>query len=70
VGRIKDLTGSYTGGLLTLSAAGLVAMIIVLVFPHQDLVEHVPDTATPSESASTRSLASRTQPDTAREDLP
>ena len=36
VGRIKDLTGSYTGGLLTLSAAGLVAMIIVLVFPHQD----------------------------------
>ena len=46
VGRIKDLTGSYTGGLLTLSAAGLAAMIIVLVFPHQELVEPVPDTAT------------------------
>jgi ACS family tartrate transporter-like MFS transporter len=43
VGRIKDLTGSYTGGLLTLSACGLVAMIIVLVFPRQDLVEHVPE---------------------------
>ena len=42
MGRIKDLTGSYTGGLLSLSAAGLVAMIIVLVFPHQELVEHAP----------------------------
>ena len=48
MGRIKDLTGSYTGGLLSLSAAGLVAMIIVLVFPHQELVEHVPDTTSAS----------------------
>jgi nitrate/nitrite transporter NarK len=52
VGRIKDLTGSYTGGLLTLSACGLVAMIIVLVFPRQDLVEHVPE---PREPEVTRS---------------
>jgi MFS family permease len=48
VGRIKDLTGSYSGGLVTLSAAGLVAMIIVLLFPHQHLVEHVPDTTSAS----------------------
>jgi len=52
VGRIKDLTGSYSGGLLTLSAAGLVAMIIVLAFPQRDLVEHVPE---PREPAITRS---------------
>ena len=31
MGHIKDLTGSYTGGLLSLAAAGLMAMIIVLV---------------------------------------
>ena len=47
VGRVKDLTGSYSGGLLSLSAAGLVAMIIVLVLPHPHL-EHVPDTTTAS----------------------
>lgn len=47
VGRLKDLTGSYNAGLLSLSAAGLVAMIIVLVFPHPHL-EHVPDTTTAS----------------------
>jgi ACS family tartrate transporter-like MFS transporter len=52
VGRIKDLTGSYSGGLLTLSAAGLVAMIIVLAFPQRDLVEHVPE---PREPEITRS---------------
>jgi D-galactonate transporter len=36
VGRIKDLTGSYTGGLLSLSAAGLVAAIVVLALRHED----------------------------------
>ena len=30
MGRIKDVTGSYTGGLLSLSAVGLVAAIVVL----------------------------------------
>ena len=29
---------------------GLVAMIIVLVFPHQHLVEHVPDTTSASSA--------------------
>ena len=41
VGRIKDVTGSYTGGLLSLSAAGLMAMIIVLAFPSDHAVERV-----------------------------
>jgi hypothetical protein len=44
--------GRYSGGLLTLSAAGLVAMIIVLAFPQRDLVEHVPE---PREPEITRS---------------
>jgi D-galactonate transporter len=34
MGRVKDITGSYTGGLLSLSAAGLIAMIIVLALPN------------------------------------
>ncbi|NUR55042.1 MAG: MFS transporter [Acidobacteria bacterium] len=43
VGRIKDLTGRYTYGLLTLSAAGLIAMIIVLVLEHDHSLERAPD---------------------------
>jgi len=41
MGRIKDLTGSYTGGLLSLAAAGLIAMIIVLVVDHDHSLERV-----------------------------
>ena len=41
MGRIKDLTGSYTGGLLSLAAAGLMAMIIVLVVDHDHSLERV-----------------------------
>ena len=33
MGSIKDMTGSYTGGLLSLSAVGLIAMAIVLALP-------------------------------------
>jgi ACS family tartrate transporter-like MFS transporter len=36
VGWIKDATGSYTGGLLLLSAAGLTAAVIVLSLHHHD----------------------------------
>ena len=36
VGWIKDATGSYTVGLLTLSACGLTAMILVLSLHHHD----------------------------------
>ena len=41
MGRIKDLTGSYTGGLLALAAAGFMAMIIVLVVDHDHSLEKV-----------------------------
>jgi ACS family tartrate transporter-like MFS transporter len=43
MGRIKDLTGSYTGGLLSLAAAGYVAMIIVLVIRHDHSLERIPE---------------------------
>ena len=42
MGRIKDVTGSYTGGLLSLSAAGFIAMIVVLAFQGDRALERVP----------------------------
>jgi len=39
VGRIKDVTGSYTGGLLSLSAVGFVAMVVVLAFRRDHALE-------------------------------
>ncbi len=42
VGRIKDATGNYTGGLLLLSAAGFAAMIVVLTLHHDHSLERVP----------------------------
>lgn len=42
MGRIKDVTGSYTGGLLSLSAAGLVAAIIVIMIGHDHSLERAP----------------------------
>jgi ACS family tartrate transporter-like MFS transporter len=42
MGRIRDATGSYTGGLLTLSAAGFMAMFIVLALGHDHSLERVP----------------------------
>jgi len=42
VGMLKDATGSYTPGLLTLTAAGLVGMLIVLLLPHDRSLEHPP----------------------------
>lgn len=43
MGRIKDLTGSYTGGLLSLAAAGYGAMIMVLVIRHDQALERPPE---------------------------
>jgi MFS transporter, ACS family, tartrate transporter len=43
VGRLKDLTGSYTAGLLSLSAAGIIAMIIVLLLDHDHSLERSPE---------------------------
>jgi nitrate/nitrite transporter NarK len=42
VGVLKDATGSYTPGLLSLAAAGLVAAMIVLVLPHDRSLERAP----------------------------
>jgi len=42
VGRISDLTGSYTGGLLLLSAFGFMATIVVLAIDHDRSLERVP----------------------------
>jgi len=42
MGRIKDVTGSYTGGLLSLSAVGFIATIIVLALHSDHSLERVP----------------------------
>jgi MFS transporter, ACS family, tartrate transporter len=42
MGRIKDLTGSYTGGLLSLSAVGIIAMIVVLALRSDHALEQAP----------------------------
>jgi ACS family tartrate transporter-like MFS transporter len=42
VGSIKDATGSYTGGLLCVAGAGLVAALIVLTLDHDGSLEHAP----------------------------
>ena len=46
MGAIKDWTGSYTGGLLCLSALGFLAMAMVLLLGHDHTLEHAPATAT------------------------
>jgi ACS family tartrate transporter-like MFS transporter len=42
VGRIKDATGSYAGGLLSLSAVGFIAVLIVLSLRHDHSLERMP----------------------------
>jgi len=44
MGRIRDATGSYAGGLLSLSAAGFMAMFIVLALDHDHSLERVSGT--------------------------
>ena len=39
-GWIKDATGSYTGGLLALSAVCLIAMVVVILLGHDVSLEH------------------------------
>jgi len=41
MGLFKDWTGTYTVGLLTLSGAGILAMIIVILLPHDTTLERV-----------------------------
>jgi len=47
MGAIKDWTGGYTAGLLCLSAAGFLAMMLVLALGHDSSLEHAPVPATP-----------------------
>ncbi len=42
MGRIKEPTGSDTGGLWTLAVCGAVAMAIVLAFRHNAALEKAP----------------------------
>ena len=42
MGYIKDLTGSYNGGLLSLSAVALIAMVVVLLLRHDRSLEQLP----------------------------
>jgi nitrate/nitrite transporter NarK len=42
MGRLKDLTGTYTLGLLSLAGIGLVAMIVVLILQHDHSLERAP----------------------------
>jgi nitrate/nitrite transporter NarK len=39
MGRLKDLTGTYTAGLLSLSTVGLIATVIVLSLRHDETIE-------------------------------
>jgi ACS family tartrate transporter-like MFS transporter len=41
MGRVRDTTGSYTGGLLSLSSVGFMAMIIVLALPDDHSLERL-----------------------------
>ena len=43
MGRIRDATGSYTGGLLSLAVLGFTAMAIVLVLHSDHALERVPE---------------------------
>jgi MFS transporter, ACS family, tartrate transporter len=46
MGWIRDATGSYTGGLLALAGAAVVAMLIVLALGHDATLESAPDMRT------------------------
>jgi len=48
MGWIKDATGSFTGGLLLISALAVVAMIIVLLLGHDHALEKAPPAAAPA----------------------
>jgi ACS family tartrate transporter-like MFS transporter len=50
MGLIRDMTGSYAGGLLLLAALGFIAMLIGLALEHDRSLERVPDTG-PEPSA-------------------
>jgi ACS family tartrate transporter-like MFS transporter len=46
MGLVKDSTGSFTGGLLLLAGVAVVAVVIVLLLPHETALERVPELET------------------------
>jgi ACS family tartrate transporter-like MFS transporter len=42
VGRIKDLTGSFAGGLPVLAAVGVVGVLVVVMLSHDTRLEQAP----------------------------
>jgi len=46
MGMIKDSTGSFTDGLLVLAGVAVVAVLIVLLLPHETALERVPELET------------------------
>ena len=47
MGMVKDSTGSFTGGLLLLAGVAVVAVVVVLLLPHETALERVPALETP-----------------------
>ncbi len=47
IGKLHDYTGSFTSGLLAIAGAAVVALVIVLVLPHDRALEEAP--AAPAE---------------------
>jgi D-galactonate transporter len=45
MGWIKDATGSFSAGLLLIAALAVVALVTVLLLPHDVRLEHAPDVA-------------------------
>ena len=43
MGMVKDSTGSFTGGLLLLAGVAVVAVVVVLLLPHETALERVPE---------------------------
>jgi nitrate/nitrite transporter NarK len=59
MGWLKDATGTYEAGLLTLAASGLFAMILVLVLGHDHSLEHAPSPPAATRDSPTNTSAPR-----------
>jgi MFS transporter, ACS family, tartrate transporter len=59
MGRLKDVTGTYTIGLLSLSAVGLIATVIVLALRHDESVEWRTGESTQSDNRVVRAAQQR-----------
>jgi MFS transporter, ACS family, tartrate transporter len=59
MGRFKDLTGTYTVGLLSLSAVGLIATVIVLTLRHDESIEWRAGDSAPTDNRVVRAAQQR-----------